>query len=234
MSRLFTWAPAATCCCFACTGAALPRRGFMVGAALLSSLPASAQSSLSPEAALAQLMDGNRRFAEQRMTSLNEDLDLIRRGTVAKQEPFAAVLACSDSRVPVELVFDQTIGRIFVARVAGNIASSDVIASLEYGAAVLGTRVVLVLGHANCGAVKAAIEGKAAPGQISALYRSIRPAIDQAGTDPTAVIRANAWLQARLLRDSSPVLGELVKQGKLAIRAGYYDLAAGRVALLEQ
>jgi carbonic anhydrase len=214
------------------------RRSLFAGAAaasLLASLPivARAQTDLTPAQAFARLMDGNRRFVEGRLTSFNEDLAILRQRTVEKQEPFAAVLSCSDSRVPVELVFDQSIGHVFVARVAGNIASSDIIASLEYGAAVLGTKVILVLGHANCGAVKAAIQGKAAPGRISALYTAIHPAVEQAGPDLVAVIRANARLQARLVRDSSPVISELVKQGQIQVMAGYYDLASGRVSPIE-
>ncbi|MGH7212222.1 MAG: carbonic anhydrase [Acetobacteraceae bacterium] len=179
------------------------------------------------------MMAGNRRFVAQHMTSFDEDLAILRQGTAEKQEPFASVLACADSRVPVELIFDQSIGQLFVARVAGNIGGSDIIASLEYGVAVLGTKAILVLGHAGCGAVKAAIAGKPAPGQISALYRSLRPAIDQAGPDLTAVIRVNAQLQARLLRDASPVIGDFARRGQLLVRAGYYDLGSGRVALLE-
>jgi len=104
---------------------------------------------------------------------------MLKTKTVESQEPFAAVLSCADSRVPVELIFDQSIGHLFVARVAGNIATSAMIASLEYGVAVLGTKAIMVLGHANCGAVKASIEAKAVPGQISALYPYIRPAVDQ-------------------------------------------------------
>ena len=160
--------------------------------------PVFAQAPLTPDAALARLLDGNRRFVEKRLTSCHEDLATLRRNTAEEQQPFAAVLSCSDSRVPVELIFDQTIGHIFVARVAGNVASSEVIASLEYGAAELGTAVLVVIGHSSCGAVKAAISGKAVPGQISALYRHIRPAIDQAGPDLDATIRANARLQAKL------------------------------------
>jgi carbonic anhydrase len=142
---------------------------------------AAAQTLLSPDAALQQLVDGNARFTEGRMTSFNEDLGILKAKTVEKQEPFAAVLSCADSRVPVELIFDQSIGHLFVTRVAGNIATSELIASLEYGVAVLGTKAIVVLGHANCGAVKASIEAKAVPGQISALYPYIRPAVDQAG-----------------------------------------------------
>src|SRR5712692_5075007 len=194
---------------------------------------ASAQTSLTPEAALQQLIDGNRRFAEGRMTSFDHDLDMLKTKTAEKQEPFAAVLSCADSRVPVELIFDQSIGHLFVARVAGNIATSAMIASLEYGVAVLGTKAIMVLGHANCGAVKASIEAKAVPGQISALYPYIRPAVDQAGTNLDAAIRANAKIQAALLRQSSPVLAEHIKQNQLKIVAGYYDLASGKVTVID-
>jgi carbonic anhydrase len=194
---------------------------------------ASAQTTLSPEAALQQLIDGNRRFAEGRLTSFTEDLDILKAKTVDKQEPFAAVLSCADSRVPVELIFDQSIGHVFVTRVAGNVATSAIIASLEYGVAVLGTKTIMVLGHANCGAVKASIEAKAVPGQISTLYPYIRPAVDQAGSNLEAAIKANAKIQARLLRQSSPVLAEQIKQSQLKIVAGYYDLASGAVILLD-
>ncbi len=192
-----------------------------------------AQTALSPEAALQQLIDGNQRFAEGRLTSFTEDLDMLKAKTVEKQEPFAAVLSCADLRVPVELIFDQSIGHVFVTRVAGNIATSAIIASLEYGVAVLGTKAIVVLGHADCGAVKASIEAKAVPGQISALYRYIRPAVDQAGSDLVAAIKANARIQAALLRQSSPVLAGQIKQNQLKIAAGYYDLASGAVSLLD-
>lgn len=201
--------------------------------AVLSRQPdAAAQTSLSPDAALQQLLDGNQRFAEGRLTSFNEDLNVLKAKTVDKQEPFAAVLSCADSRVPVELIFDQSIGHVFVTRVAGNIATTPIIASLEYGVAVLGTKAILVLGHANCGAVKAAIEAKAVPGQISALYRYIRPAVDQAGPNLEAAIKANASIQASLLPQSSPVLAEQIKKNQLKIVAAYYDLATGKVSLL--
>ena len=192
-----------------------------------------AQTTLSPEAALQQLIDGNRRFSEGRMTSFAEDIELLKAKTVEKQEPFAAVLSCADSRVPVELIFDQSIGHVFVTRVAGNIATSAIIASLEYGAAVLGTSAIVVLGHANCGAVQASIAAKAVPGQISALYPYIRPAVDQAGSDLAEAIKANARIQAALLLHSSPVLAEQIKQNRLKVVAGFYDLSTGIVSLLD-
>jgi carbonic anhydrase len=213
-------------------------RGTLAGAATAAfagvyERPVSAQTSLTPEAALQQLIDGNRRFAEGRLTSFTEDLDILKAKTVDKQEPFAAVLSCADSRVPVELIFDQSIGHVFVTRVAGNIATTPIIASLEFGVAVLGTKAIMVLGHANCGAVKASIEAKAVPGQISALYAYIRPAVDQAGPDLEAAIKANAKIQAGLLRQSSPVLADHIKENQLKIVAGYYDLSSGKVTLLD-
>jgi carbonic anhydrase len=193
---------------------------------------AAAQSALLPDAALNALLAGNRRFVEQRLSSFDEDLGILKQNTVVKQEPFAAVLSCADSRVPVELIFDQSIGHLFVARVAGNIATPEIIASLEYGAAVLGTKAILVLGHANCGAVKAAMAGKDVPGQISGLYAFLRPAVEAAGGDLDAAIKANAKIQAELLATASPVLAGLINQGKLKIAAGYYALDSGRVTLL--
>ena len=194
--------------------------------------PARAASAATPDQALQQLIDGNRRFTEGRMTAFDEDLAILKQKTAGKQEPFAAVLSCADSRVPVELIFDQSIGHLFVTRVAGNVASSEVIASLEYGAAVLGTKMILVLAHSSCGAVKASIDAKPVPGQISGLYRYIRPAVDQAGTDVDAVGKANAKIQAAILREASPVLAGLIEKKSFKVLAGFYDLASGKVEIL--
>lgn len=228
------------CHCPACappSRPALSRRAILAatgGAALAASRVgrARAQTTLAPDAALARLMEGNRRFVAQKMTSFSADLDMLRRNTVAKQEPFAAVLSCADSRVPVEMVFDQTIGEVFVTRVAGNICTPEIVASLEYGAAVLGTTAILVLGHEGCGAVKAAIAAKAVPGQISALYAPLRPAVERGGPDPAAITKANARIQADLLRTASPVLADLIAKGRLKVAAGYYGLGDGAVTLL--
>ena len=190
------------------------------------------QSPETPEHAIDLLVQGNQRYVAQKLISFQEDLDILKADTEEHQEPFAAVLSCADSRVPVELVFDQSIGHVFVVRVAGNIATPDTIASLEYGAAVLGVKVLLVLGHTNCGAVKATIAGKAVPGQISTLYQYIHPAIAGANGDVTTASRQNAVLQASLLRETSPVLADLVKQKKLAIRAAMYDVGSGKVTML--
>ncbi len=188
-----------------------------------------------PQAAIDALMAGNGRFVSKQsgMAACTVDLSALKQATASGQAPFAAVLGCADSRVPPELAFDVTIGDLFVCRVAGNIASADIIGSLEYGAAVLGTKAILVMGHSSCGAVHATIEGKAVPGQISTLYRSIRPAVALGGHDEAAVVKANARIQAALLRDSSPVLADMVKQGKLSVLAAYYELATGQVTLLD-
>jgi carbonic anhydrase len=177
-------------------------------------------------------MDGNRRFTAGRLTAHEQDLAILKQHTMEKQEPFAAVHSCADSRVPVELIFDQSIGHLFVTRVAGNFVTSEIIASLEYGAAVLGTKVILVMGHGSCGAVKATIQAKEVPGQISALYPHIQPAVDQAGSNLEAVTKANARMQAALLREASTVISALVKESKLKVVAGYYDIASGRATLL--
>jgi carbonic anhydrase len=190
-----------------------------------------ARTDLTPDAALQELLAGNRRFAANQLTSVDQDLDILKKRTAEKQEPFAAVLACADSRVPVEFVFDQSIGEIFVVRVAGNIVTPEIIASLEYAVAVLGIRALLVLGHTNCGAVKAAMKSDVVPGQISSLYSHIRPAVEQSAGNVVKAIETNARLQAELLRTSSTVIRQATAARTLKVTAGVYDLATGRVAL---
>jgi carbonic anhydrase len=203
------------------------------GAEFVSQRQILAQTRLTADAALAELLAGNKRFTGGRTTAHDQDMSALRRQTAEKQEPFAGVLSCADSRVPVEIIFDQSIGRIFVTRIAGNVVTPEIIASLEYGSAVLGTKAILVLGHADCGAVHAAIQGKEVPGQISALYPHLQPAVDKDGPNLEAAIKANAKLQSALLRKASTVISGLVKEGKLKVAAGYYDLAGGSVTLLD-
>ena len=194
--------------------------------------PVFAQSTLTPDAALGRLMAGNKRFVDGKMTAHEHDLAILKQDTAEKQEPFAAVLSCADSRVPVELIFDESIGHIFVTRIAGNVITPEIVASLEYGAVALGTKALLVMGHTGCGAVKAALQGKEVPGQISALFPHIQPAINQAGDNLEAATKANARNQAALLRESSTVISALVKEGKLKVAAACYDIASGTVMLL--
>lgn len=202
-----------------------------VGINLASPRKLHAQTSLSPDEALHELLTGNQRFAANQLTSIAHDLAIMKERTVNKQEPFAAVLACADSRIPVELVFDQTIGHIFVTRVAGNVVTPEIIASLEFGVAVLGIKALLVIGHSNCGAVRAAMKTDTVPGQISVLYQRIQPAIEQSGGNFDKAIKANARIQAELLRTSSTVIRDATKAGKLRIESAVYDLATGKVSL---
>ncbi len=203
------------------------------GLDLTFSAPAQAQSNLSPDEALKELMDGNKRFTSGKMTSFEHDLAILKQHTEEKQEPFAAVLSCADSRVPVELIFDQSIGHIFVTRVAGNVITPELIGSLEYGAAVLGTKVILVMGHSNCGAVKATMQGKEVPGQISSLFPHIQPAVDQDGKDLGNTTKLNAKIQAELLRQSSTVISGMVKSGTVRVLPAFYDVGNGSVTLLQ-
>jgi len=186
-----------------------------------------------PDEALQCLMEGNERFVNDKLTNLGQSLNILRQHTVEKQEPFATVLSCVDSRVPVELVFDQTIGQLLVARVAGNIITPEILGSLEFGAALLKTKVILVLGHSSCGAVTAAMKGDAVPGLIGSFFPHIQPAVDKAHGDLQKAVEENARLQAGLLEKSSPLLAGLVQDGELKIVAGIYDLASGRVSLLD-
>lgn len=182
---------------------------------------------------MAILSQGNERFRAKQLASLQEDLEILRSNTVEEQKPFAAILSCADSRVPVELVFDQTIGHLFGVRVAGNLATPATIASLEYGAVVLGVKVLMVIGHRNCGAVQATMGAKAVPGQISSLYQYILPAIKTGQMDLNLASRENAKYQVNLLRASSPLLASLIKEGKLSIHAAYYDVESGAVEMIK-
>jgi len=191
-----------------------------------------AEKKLSP--ALEELLAGNRRFISGRTSAYRRDLAMLQQ-TLEKQEPFAAVLSCSDSRVPVEVVFDQTIGQLFVTRVAGNMVTPEIV---EYAAAVLGTNTILIMGHSRCGAVTAAIQKQTQPeqsfpGQIGVLFPHLKAAVDQAGPDVESTIRANALIQSARLRELSPLLAAMIDEGKLKVATGYFDIRSGAVTLLE-
>lgn len=186
-----------------------------------------------PEQAIKLLLDGNERYLKQKPGECVVDLSELRRATEEDQKPFAAILTCADSRLPAELIFDQSIGQLFVVRVAGNIASPDTIASVEYAAEELGVKTILVLGHTNCGAVKATKAGGAVPGQISALFQYIYPGTVGA-TDLQTAVEKNARWQATVIGGSSPDLARLVKDKKLSIEAAVYNLNTGKVTMLER
>jgi len=207
--------------------AGLGAAGVLAGSGVMSL----AQTEFTGESALRELMAGTERFAAGKMTSFEHDLEILKAKTVTKQEPFAAVLSCADSRVPVELIFDQSIGHLFVTRVAGNMVTPEIIASLEYGVAVLGLKAILVMGHSNCGAISAAVQGKDVPGQISVLYQHLMPGIKEAHGDVALAVKMNAAYQARLLRESSTVIAKAIKDSGLKVAGGSYDLGSGRVTL---
>jgi carbonic anhydrase len=191
-----------------------------------------------PAVALQALRDGNARFVAHNMTSFPVDLNLINSELTETHEPFAAILSCADARVSPEIIFDQVMGDLFITRVAGNIATPEIIASLEYSVFALRVGLIMVLGHGSCGAVSAASAPVELPGQISALFAPLRPAVALGGTgDDPAIridnrIRANAQIQAVLLRDSSPLLRQRVDEGHLLVVAAYYHLASGEVTEL--
>ena len=189
------------------------------------------QTTMTGKAAVRELMDGNERFVGGKITSFPEDLKILKEKTVLKQEPFAAVLACADSRVPVEILFDQTIGHVFVSRVAGNIVTPEIMASIEYAVVALGVKALLVMGHTNCGAVSAAVAAKEVPGQISVLYQHLMPGIRGAKGDVPLAVKMNAAYQAQVLRESSTVIAKAIKDDGLKVVSGSYDLGTGRVTL---
>ncbi|MEH1908443.1 MAG: carbonic anhydrase [Nostoc sp.] len=201
---------------------------------LLAAEKAPAEDEITPDKALQELLDGNERFAQRK--SRNPHQTYSRLAEVAKgQKPFASILSCADSRVPSEIVFDQGLGDLFVCRVAGNIATREEIGSLEFGSLVLGSKVIMVVGHERCGAVDAAIKGAEVPGQIGSLLEAIKPSVEsskgKSGDKLENACKANVLAQMKNLK-SSPVLSELIKAEKLKIVGAYYDLDTGKISIV--
>ena len=198
------------------------------------------QKSTSAEQGIALLKEGNDRFLAGK--SVNCDLMAQVKGTATSQSPFAAIVGCIDSRVPPELVFDQKIGDVFCARVAGNCVDTDIIASLEYAVKVVGTRTIVVLGHSNCGAIKAAVDG-VKMGNITALLKQFEPALAtltpadghrNSHNDPLVqkVAEANARLTAESLPPRSEIIKELVASKQVLVAAAMHDVATGKISWL--
>ncbi|MBV8882519.1 MAG: carbonic anhydrase [Chroococcidiopsidaceae cyanobacterium CP_BM_RX_35] len=200
-------------------------------AAELSSI---APPSVSPDAALQKLAAGNQRFVQHQPQY--PDQSEARLLEVAQaQHPFATILSCADSRVAAEIVFDQGIGNIFDVRIAGNIATPEALGSIEYAVALLGTPLLMVLGHERCGAVTAAVQNESLPGAISTFVEAILPAVkrvkDQPGDAVDNAVIANVHYQIEQLQ-RSPLLMERLQSGKLKIVGGRYDLDTGAVAII--
>src|SRR5262245_40847546 len=204
-------------------------------AVILTSLGHQAEPNVAPDAVLAELKTGNAHHVRHQYQHPHETV-ARQRELVAGQHPHAEILSCADSRVPPEIVFDQGLGDLLVVRVAGNVATDTEIGSLEYGAEHLHIPLLVVLGHETCGAVTAAVQGGAAEGHIAALVKLIKPAVDKSrgmpGDTVANAVRVNVQMVVQQLRASTPVLSELVAQGKLKIIGGVYSLQTGKVTWL--
>jgi len=192
------------------------------------------QDSITAESALQLLIDGNKRFLGKNQA--NRDLNKQVKETSQGQFPFAVVLSCIDSRVPAELVFDQGIGDVFSARVAGNIVNEDVLGSMEYACKVAGSKLVVVLGHSKCGAVTAACKGVEL-GNITPLLEKIKPAVNAVGGEMNAeniekVVEKNVLLTIERIQKESPILAEMETNGEIKIVGGVYNVENGEVTFL--
>lgn len=198
-------------------------------------------SQLKPQQALQYLKEGNNRFVNNEKA----DRDLLQQVSETKggQHPFATVLSCMDSRTSAELIFDQGLGDIFSIRVAGNVLNEDVLGSMEYATKVVGTKIILVLGHTRCGAVVGACEGVQL-GNLTQLLQKIQPAIDSEtttkdnrnGKNPDFVKNVtdiNVRQTMDQILQQSPTIAELVKEGQVQIIGGVYDVDSGKVTFFE-
>ncbi len=197
-------------------------------------IPSTSAESLNPDAALQKLIEGNQRFVDHHPQY--PDQSELRLHEVAQaQHPFATILSCADSRVPAEIVFDQGIGDIFDVRIAGNIATHEAIGSIEYAVVLLGSPLLMVMGHERCGAVTAAVQNESLPGDISTFVKAIKPALkkvkNQPGDAVENAVAANVQYQIERLKRSK-LLTEQVESGKLKIVGGRYDLDTGRVTII--
>ncbi len=202
-------------------------------------LTADQQTALTPEAILQTLKDGNADFVNDRLTIRNSSSRV--RNAALGQFPKAVILSCLDSRVPVEDVFHRGIGDVFVARVAGNIENDDILGSMEFGTKVSGAKVILVLGHESCGAIKSAIDDVRL-GNITALLSKIKPAVEKTDFDGERnsanpeyvheVCTKNVQVTMENIRRKSPILNEMERDGQLRIAGGVYDMGTGKVSFL--
>jgi len=188
--------------------------------------------------ALSRLLNGDKRFVAGKSEEPTGAALVERRHALAKdQKPFAVILGCSDSRVPPELIFDVTLGDIFVVRTAGEVVDAIVLGSLEYAIEHLGTKLIVVLGHERCGAVTAAVSGATDTGDIPDVLKAISPAVEetkgQSGDAIENAVRANARDIARRLKSSGPIIAPRVQSGEVKILAAYYSLDTGQVELLK-
>lgn len=228
-------------CCSGVIAASLLTFDRALAADQCAALTKERQAAISPEDALNKLKAGNERFVSRNM----QNCDLLEqvRATAGGQFPSAVVVGCIDSRVPPELVFDRHIGDIFSARVAGNIVNDDIVGSCEFATKLAGAKLIVVLGHSECGAIKGAIDG-AELGELTQLLAKIRPAVEASKDAPgdhtsknkdfvLQVAIANAKLASENLTKTSDVLRDLVATKQLKIVSAMHDIATGRVTFME-
>ncbi|MEQ9265417.1 MAG: carbonic anhydrase family protein [Balneolaceae bacterium] len=205
-------------------------------------ITAAEQAALTPDEILTSFEEGNVRYMNNDLTPRDYSAQIA--ATSTGQYPKAVILSCIDSRVPVEKVFDKGVGDVFVARVAGNTVNPDILGSIEYGAAVAGSKLVVVMGHEACGAVKAAIDKAELSDNADVLLGRIQPAIDRlnsyAGDQSTKnadyvdqVVNTNVSTTIEAMLIESPVLKSMQDEGKIKIVGAYYDLDTGKVTFVE-
>ena len=200
------------------------------------------QAALTPQTALQALMDGNKRFLDQ--TPAERSIIEQVKATAGGQYPFACILSCIDSRVPVEMVFDQGVGDLFSARIAGNFVNDDILGSMEFACKLAGSKVIMVLGHTACGGVKGACDN-AELGLLTGMLAKIRPAVDavksEEGTDRSSknsafvneVAAENVRMNVKAIPERSAVLKELIDSGDLIVVGAMYDVASGKVTRVD-
>jgi carbonic anhydrase len=220
------------------TGLGLAMAALMDAEARAAGGTAPAPAATNPDQALALLKEGNARFVAGKSTC--GPLTARRMELTQGQSPFAIVLGCSDSRVPIETVFDQVPGHVFVVRLAGNFADPNGLGSMEYGVAVLKASLILVLGHSSCGAIDATVkyvkDGTTVPGHIQGLVTALAPAVKSAKGQPgnwvDNGIVANVKANVAAIPQQSTILGDAVKSGQIKVAGGVYELHSGQVRWL--
>ncbi len=187
-----------------------------------------------PDDALAALKNGNQRFVDGKLT--NTDYQEQIEHTKSDQHPHSLILSCLDSRIPPEIIFDQGIGNIFVARVAGNVEDPNILGSMEFATKVKGTKLIVVMGHNKCGAVKGAVDN-AELGNLTQLVKQIKPAITGDKSNPDLMLDETAKNNVRMtiadIVKDSPVINELVTNGSVKIVGAFYDITSGKVSFIE-
>ena len=195
------------------------------------------QAAMTPQVAVTKLKEGNARFVAGEL--LKRNLPAKVRATASGQYPFAVILSCLDSRQPIEIVFDQGPGDVFSARIAGNVLNDDILGSMEFACKVSGAKLIAVIGHSNCGAIKGAADGVEL-GNLTGLLKKIQPAVNQvpAEIQPRTssnvafvdkVAEAHVRLEMQQIRERSPILREMLEAGKIGLVGGMYDLSTGEV-----